>query len=83
LNENRDLVKTMFEELAQIGGKMENLRRAFAGEEREDERGSGEVHAARRVLRMALHEKTGCSPEESKRIADILRRAAGEILGKL
>jgi hypothetical protein len=36
---------------------------------------------ARRALRSALRSKRGCAAEEAKRIVDILRRAAAEILG--
>ncbi|MGP0091358.1 MAG: PadR family transcriptional regulator [Xanthobacteraceae bacterium] len=90
LDQNHAIVQAMLTELARIGGKMEHVRRVFAGEEPpdtvEDEhfgsRGSEEFCAARRALKMALHEKDRCSPEEAKRIAEILRRAAAEILGK-
>jgi DNA-binding PadR family transcriptional regulator len=96
LEENREVVDTMFRELEQIGSRMEDVRRAFTGEgprgrrdDEEDEpgsdsdpRGSREVFAARLDLKTALREKRGSSPEEAKRIAEILRRAAAEIRGK-
>jgi len=93
LQENRVLADTMLHELEQIGSKMDDVRRAFSGEgarsrgDNEDEsydprRGSREVHEARRELKMALYEKRGCAPEEARRIAQILRRAAQEIGGK-
>jgi DNA-binding PadR family transcriptional regulator len=86
LNENRSTVDTMLNELEHIGGKMENLRRVFNGEDPRDDdfqaRGSREVNAARRALKAALHEKHHCAPEESSRIAQILQRAAAEISGK-
>lgn len=90
LEQNRAAVEAMLSELARIGGKMERVRRAFAGEDAPgdgddegfDPRGRGwdEVRAARRALKQALHEKHHCSPEEARRIAEILRRAAAEIL---
>jgi DNA-binding PadR family transcriptional regulator len=92
LEENREVVDTMFRELEQIGSRMEDVRRAFTGEgprgrrdeeeEDQDPRGSREVFAARLDLKTALREKRGSSPDEAKRIADILRRAAVEIRGK-
>ena len=92
LEENREVVDTMFRELEQIGSRMEDVRRAFTGEgprgrhdedeEDQDPRGSREVFAARLDLKTALREKRGSSPDEAKRIADILRRAAAEIRGK-
>lgn len=44
--------------------------------------GIGEVLQARHDLKHALAEKIGASPEDHKRIADILRRAAAEIRGQ-
>jgi len=90
LEQNRTIVETMLSELARIGAKMEHVRRVFAGDEqsgddedeRFDPRGSEDLHAARGILKMALHRKHNCTPEEAKRIAKILRRAASEILGK-
>jgi len=86
LAENRSMVDTMLGELERIGAKMEHVRRAFDGQDPRDEdfeaRGSREVNLARRALKAALHEKHHCTPEESKRIAEILRRAAAEIAAK-
>lgn len=88
LDENRATVEAMLAELSRIGSKMERVRRVFSGEETAgddddfDPRRYGELHSARRALKMALHHKHHCSPEEAKRIADILRRAAAEIVGK-
>ena len=86
LGRNRAAVEAMLGELARFGGQMERVRQAFAGEEAPGDGdelgrdGSAELHAARRALRMALHEKHHCSPEEARRIGEILRRAAAEIL---
>jgi DNA-binding PadR family transcriptional regulator len=90
LEQNRSLVDAMLAEFERIGGKMEHVRRVFAGEETagdaEDDglgpRGSAELQAARRALKRALREKSDGSPQETKRIAEILRRAAADILGK-
>jgi DNA-binding PadR family transcriptional regulator len=87
LEENRGIVDAMLNELGRIGGRMDRVRRVFTGEDMgaEDEfdlRGSHELNSARRALKMALHQKRHCSPEETKRIAEILRQAAAEVLSK-
>jgi DNA-binding PadR family transcriptional regulator len=82
LAENRETIEALLKQFANIGGKMGNLRRAFAGEPDDTESGSSEMHAARRALRFALSEKKDSPKEEAKRIAEILKRAAAEILGK-
>jgi DNA-binding PadR family transcriptional regulator len=88
LEEHRSLVDETLEQLKNIGARMEDVRRVFTGEDQQEEGedfgrgGSREFHAARHALRTALRQKHGCSPQEAKRIAEILRRAAAEILGK-
>ena len=89
LEQNREIVNTMLRELEHIGSHMEEVRRVFSGQGRRsdedddsDPRGSREVYAARVDLKAALRAKRGCSPEEAKRIAAILKRAAEEIGGK-
>jgi DNA-binding PadR family transcriptional regulator len=85
LEENRETIDTMLEELQRVGARMEHVRRAFNGEDPRDERFAGEtreLHTARRALKTAIHEKHPFAPEEAKRIAEILRRAAAEIAGK-
>ncbi len=90
LDQNRQAVDAMLSQLERIGRKMERVRRVFAGEEQPaegDEEASHpgrspELHAARRALKMALHQKRGCSREEARRIAGILQQAADEIRGK-
>ena len=90
LQENREAVLTMLRELELIGARMDDVRRAFSGEdprsrhdeEDDDPRGSREVYAARLELKAALRAKRGSSPEEARRIAAILRRAATEIGGQ-
>lgn len=80
LAQNRAVADTILAELARIGAKMDEVRQVFAGDEA-DGMGSAELHAARHALRAALHSKHRCTPEEARRIAQILRRAAAEILG--
>ena len=89
LEQNRSIVDALLGEVERIGRKMERVRRVFSGEEpisdAEDEPflpGSEELHAARRALKLALRQKGPCSPEEAKRVAEILRRAAAEIIGR-
>ncbi len=94
LEANRALAQSMLEQLAWIGRRMDHMRRAFGGEEAgaagaEAEEASDAGHemvaalrAARRELKGALREKLASPPEEQRRIAEILTRAAGEIRGK-
>ncbi len=99
LEANRSTVDTLLEQLAWIGQRMEQVRRAF-GEGREADaaedfdaperlRGAGcdrdfivEIRQARRNLKAAMIAKFGASPDEQKRIAEILERAAREIRGE-
>jgi DNA-binding PadR family transcriptional regulator len=90
LEQNRAVADAMLNELEGIGGKMERIRRVFAGQESpggdEDDafgaHGSDELRDARRTLKTALHQKRHCSAEETRRIAEILTRAAADILSK-
>ena len=87
LEAHRAEIDQVFDELRLIGERMKHFRRAFSGREMDEEdegfpfeRGSQEFKEARRALKSALHQVRGASAEESKRIADILLRAAAEIL---
>ena len=85
LEQNREHVSAILEQLERIGRKMARLRQAYAdGEAEEDsQEGAGrDVWLARRELRQVLREMRGASPEEARRIAEILRRAAAEITGR-
>lgn len=85
LDKNREAAETLLSQLAQIGRKMERVRRAVAGEElagEHEERFTPEIVRARHELKHALRDKEDASPEELKRIAEILRRAAKEIRGE-
>ncbi|WP_246526315.1 PadR family transcriptional regulator [Plastoroseomonas hellenica] len=78
---NRATADAILEALTRIGGRMDQVREAFAGVGDADGGASDEVHRARHALRHALHRKRGCDPAEARRIAAILDRAAAEILG--
>ena len=86
LEQNREAVESILVQLERIGRKMAQMRQAMAeGEAEEEESAEGggrEVWHARHELKRALREARGASPEESRRIAEILRRAAAEIAGK-
>jgi len=89
LAENRAAADAMLKQLEFISGKMEWVKRAFAGEaswaeDHDHEHGPGakDLREARRELRHALREKRGASLEEAQRIAAILKEAAAEIRGK-
>ncbi|MDB5985196.1 MAG: PadR family transcriptional regulator [Nevskia sp.] len=91
LDDNRKLIDSMFEQLARVGEKMDRVRRAFSGDDNADaaaeefdsSRGaSREVLHARRELKNALHEVGDDSPQEQRRIAEILQHAADAIRSK-
>src|SRR5271168_3920345 len=85
LEQNRTAAEALMSQLERIGRRMGDVRRAFAGdtEEAGEEGDTNELRHARRELRRVLHERKRGSPEESRRIAEILRRATADILGKL
>ena len=97
LEANRASVDSILEELDWIGRRMDRVRQAFSDDESADaspdldpahERGGlryrilAEVHVARHKLRAALFHSIGASADEQRRIAQILERAADEILGR-
>lgn len=95
LTKNRKSAEEMLEQLARFGRKVAQFREQYAEEHDEpgeSEEGAGpktewqqtraEFRQVRHDLRSALHEKFDTSPEERKRIIEILRRAVGEIRGK-
>lgn len=96
LEANRAVVDTALSQLDHIGRKMARVRNWFdrgegarpAPEAADDgadwadpRETSPELRAARRELKAALAEKADASPEERKRIADILWRTVQEIRG--
>ena len=82
LQANRTAVEAILDALSRIGGRMDDVREAFAGFGDIDPRSSDDLHAARHALKHALVRKRGCPPDEARRIAGILRRATAEILGR-
>ena len=89
LSSNRSAADAMFAQFARVGERVDRVRRAMRSEETADgadtdneRRGSKELLRARRELKSALHSKGDSSREEQTRVAEILTRAAAEILGK-
>jgi DNA-binding PadR family transcriptional regulator len=82
LEANRASVEAMLSQLARIGSRMGDVRRAFTDRDDDDGDEADELREARRELRRALRERKRGSVEENRRIAEILRRAAADIAGK-
>jgi DNA-binding PadR family transcriptional regulator len=80
LAENRAAADAILDALSRIGGRMDDVREAFAGVSDLDGDASDEMHRARHALKRALRSKQGCDATEARRIAKILERAAAEIL---
>jgi DNA-binding PadR family transcriptional regulator len=84
LDENRAAADELLAQLDRISRKMNEMRRAFAGDdEAGDDGDTNELRQARRELRRVLRERKRNSPDESRRIAEIIRRATAEIVGKV
>jgi DNA-binding PadR family transcriptional regulator len=77
LRERQHIADAILSQIERAGQKMEQMRRAFSGDEGE----TSEMRAARRFLRSVLEEKRHASPEEQRRIAEILAKAAKDISG--
>jgi DNA-binding PadR family transcriptional regulator len=89
LDSNQSTADALFAQFGRVGERMDRVRRAMHVEETGEEsaaeherRGSKELQRARRELKAALVDKWDSSREEQQRIAEILKRAAGEILGQ-
>jgi len=97
LAENRNTADALITQLAQMGERMERARQAWSGEaSEEDESGetgffgrlrgrrhlAGELHEAFHALKHAVRASLIAGPEEQRRIAGILKRAAEEIAGR-
>jgi DNA-binding PadR family transcriptional regulator len=80
LDANRAFANSILEMLSRIGGRMQDVRDAFAGVHEFFSDKLEEIHRARNALKAALKSKRGCGPEEATRIAKILDRAALEIV---
>jgi DNA-binding PadR family transcriptional regulator len=80
---NRERVDIMLAKLTHFARKMDLVRRAYMGEDVEEQAGDGgwvpELIAARRALKRALLLRTDASQDEQRRIAAILARATAEI----
>jgi len=82
LDENRERLEQMLARLQHVARKMDWMRRAMRGEpQREPEQGGWvpEFVAARMRLKQTLAQHSGASPDEQRRIAAILNRAADDI----
>ena len=89
LESNRSTADALFAQFERVGERMDRVRRAMHAEEAGEEaaaeherRGSKELLRARRDLKLALADKWNSSREEQQRIAEVLKRAAAEILGQ-
>jgi DNA-binding PadR family transcriptional regulator len=89
LEEHRDRAESLLAQFERVGDRMDRLRRAMHAEESGEDssgdaerRGSRELMRARRDLKTALADKWDSPREEQQRIAEILKRATTEILGR-
>jgi DNA-binding PadR family transcriptional regulator len=78
---SKEQAEAILAALARIGGRMAEVREAFAGLQDADPQAADDLHQARHTLKHALLRKRGSGPEEARRIAGILARATAEILG--
>jgi len=88
LDENRAAADSLMAQFERVAERMERVRRVLSATESGEELGgepprggSKELMRARWNLKLALAGKTHASLEEQERVADILRRAAAEIIG--
>jgi DNA-binding PadR family transcriptional regulator len=91
LEANRAQAEALFTQFAQVGDRMERVRRVMNADEfatdsdsgsRRERHGSKELLRARRDLHLALMDKWDGTRDEQARVAEILKRATGEIVGK-
>jgi DNA-binding PadR family transcriptional regulator len=82
LEANRAAAQAMLDGLRRIGQRMEQVREAFAGLDALDPRAADDLHRARHALKHALFSARDCTPDEARRIANILDRATADILGR-
>ncbi|MCQ8278093.1 PadR family transcriptional regulator [Acetobacteraceae bacterium KSS8] len=79
LNGKRADATAMLDMLLRIAARMEGVREAYAGLGDIDPDASDALFRARHGLKAALARARGASPDELRRIAGILERAAAEI----
>ncbi len=82
LEASREQATQILDALKRIGERMAGVREAFAGLDAADPRAADDLHRAKHALKHAILRKHGCSPEEARRITQILDQAAAEILGR-
>lgn len=80
LNANQVQADTILAALARVGGRMEQVREAFAGLSDVDPDAADELHNAKHALKHAVMRMRGCTPDEARRVAKILKNAAAKIL---
>jgi DNA-binding PadR family transcriptional regulator len=76
VEQNRERIAALFNELTRVGQRMERAQRAYDGETPAPPFGLDEV---RHDLKAALFDAADASPEEQARVAQILSRALAEI----
>ncbi len=81
LSENRAAADAMLSQIAQAGRKMGRVREALGALEEDEQSGWRELSAVRETLVQALREKRHSSPEEKRRIVEILKAAVAQIRG--
>jgi DNA-binding PadR family transcriptional regulator len=81
LDANRASAEAMLDALGRIGGRMQEVREAFAGVQELEADAGDELHQARHTLKHALMQARGCTPDQVRRITEILNRAAEDIKG--
>jgi len=85
LADRRNQAEAMLTELARIGERMARARQFFAGGEDGEEAPDADprsLRGMRHALRHLLRDKADASPEEQRRVIDILARAIREIRGE-
>jgi DNA-binding PadR family transcriptional regulator len=82
LNAHRDQAKAILDALANIGGRMARVRRAFWNIDDADPTAADGLHDASRALKTALLNKAGCTADEARRISRILTLATAQIVTK-
>ena len=90
LAEHRARADALFAQFERVGERMDRVRRAMNADAIDEEplsdntsAGSKELRQAVRELKRAMEDKWNGPPEERLRLAEILKHAAADILGKI